>query len=525
MLYPAKVSYTLSLLLFLVAFCFTGCDSAENNANIEKPNILLILADDMGWSDLGCYGSEVNTPNLDKLAGEGIRFSQFHNTSKCFPSRACLVTGLYSQQVNASKTHSTPWENCVTLGEALKGSGYITLWSGKHHSVENPVDHGFDHYYGLLDGCCNFFNPGDQRPGEGKPARKKVRTWCDDHKVMKPFTPESKDFYTTDAFTDRAIEWLDSYKENKEPVFLYMAYTAPHDPLMAWPEDIAKYDGKYDVGYETIRKQRFAKQKKLGILPPNAELSEPTYANWEKLSAEKKKEEAMKMSVYSAMIDRMDQNIGKLLKKLEETGRLDNTLIIFVSDNGCSSEVVKNIKNNSGDIGTLTKWTSLGGDWANVSNTPYRLFKNYSYEGGINTPMIAWWPGKIKNDGSTSHFKGHFIDIMPTLLDAAKGKYPETYNGKRITPMEGESLLPALTGKAKNRTTPLFFEWRRGKAVIDGNWKIVLEGRKRSNTNDLKWELYNLDNDPTETNNMAEMHPEIVEKLNAKFFEWKNRVH
>jgi arylsulfatase len=513
----------LSFVILILVF-FVGCTTPEKESNFEKPNILLILADDMGWSDLGCYGSEVNTPNLDKLAGEGIRLSQFHNTSKCFPSRACLVTGLYAQQMGASKTHASPWENCVTLGEALRGSGYITLWSGKHHSIENPIDRGFDHYYGLLDGCCNFFNPGDQRPGEGKPARKKARTWCDDSKVMIPYTPESKDFYTTDAFTNKAIEWLDGYNDNKEPVFLFMAYTAPHDPLMAWPEDIAKYAGKYDVGYEAIRNQRFEKQKKLGILPPNAKLSEPTYADWESLTKEQQKEESLKMSVYSAMIDRMDQNIGKLLKKLEETGRLDNTLIIFVSDNGCSSEVVRNIKNNTGEIGTLTKWTSLGGNWANVSNTPYRYFKNFSYEGGINTPMVAWWPGKIKSDGSTSNFRGHFIDIMPTLLDAANGKYPETFKGKRIIPAEGESILPALMGKADNRSTPLFFEWRRGRAVIDGNWKIVSEGEKESNPADAKWELYNLDTDPTEMNNLADKNPEIVEKLNTKFHNWKNRV-
>ena len=228
----------------------------------ELPNIILISADDLGWSDVGCYGSEIHTPHIDQLASQGMRFTQFHNTSKCFPSRACLLTGVYAQQNGYDRSFSEPLLNAVTLGEVLREAGYITLWSGKHHGVENPFYRGFDHYYGLKDGACNYFNPGVQRPGEGIPARKgregqkKKRVWCIDSLMYTPYTPEASDFYTTDYFTHYAVDWLEQYSDDKRPLFLYLAYNAPHDPLMAWPEDIQKYEGVYDTGYESIRKKR-----------------------------------------------------------------------------------------------------------------------------------------------------------------------------------------------------------------------------------------------------------------------------
>ena len=236
------------IILFIFSlFIFTSCQEKQ-----QKPNIILIAADDLGWSDIGCYGSEVQTPNLDKLGEGGMRFTQFHNTSKCFPSRACLLTGVYAQQNGYAKTYNDPITNAVTLGEVLRTAGYRTLWSGKHHGLENPVTRGFDRYYGLKDGACNYFNPGNQRPekallrAKGKPGNKNQRWWCIDSVMYHPYTPEAKDFYTTDYFTNYALGWLDEYKNEKKPFFLYLAYTAPHDPLMAWPEDIAKYKGKYD---------------------------------------------------------------------------------------------------------------------------------------------------------------------------------------------------------------------------------------------------------------------------------------
>jgi arylsulfatase len=503
--------------LFVFAVLMYSCE--EKSETSDKPNIILISADDLGWSDIGCYGSEVQTPNLDKLGEGGLRFTRFHNTSKCFPSRACLLTGVYAQQSNYHEHHRNPITNAVTLGEVLRTAGYRTLWSGKHHGLENPVTRGFDRYYGLKDGACNYFNPGEQRPGEGAPARKgkpgnkNQRWWCIDSVMYHPYTPEADDFYTTDYFTNYALDWLEEYKAEEKPFFLYLAYTAPHDPLMAWPEDIAKYEGKYDSGYESIRQARYQKQMEMGLIDDDYSLSEPTYAAWNEFPDTVREDEIRKMEVYAAMIDRMDQNIGRVLDKLEETGKLENTLILFVSDNGASAEMVR-IADDYGEIGTMTLWSSLGGDWANVGNTPFRYYKNYSYEGGINTPFIAWWPGKIEA-GTFSEFPGHFIDFMPTLVEITGAEYPENFNDQQITPMQGKSLLPVFRGEEMPRDKPIFWEWSDGQAAYHNSWKIVKEGL------DNPWDLYNLEDDPTETNNLAEQHPEKVEELDQLFLEWK----
>jgi len=491
-------------------------------AEPELPNLILISVDDMGWSDLGCYGSEIRTPNIDMLAEGGMRFTQFHNTSKCFPSRACLLTGVYAQQNGYHRKFTQPIRNAVTLGEVLREAGYITLWSGKHHGLENPIYRGFAHYYGLKDGACNYFNPGEQRPGEGVPARKETdgkkrkRAWCIDSVMYEPYTPEASDFYTTDYFTHYAVDWLEKYKGDDRPLFLYMAYTAPHDPLMAWPEDIARYKGMYDKGYEPIRKKRYARQQEMGLIDAGYSLSDPTYPDWESLPEEFRMEEIKKMEVYAAMIDRLDQNIGSLLEKLEETGRSEHTLILFVSDNGASSEMVS-IEDDYGEIGSMTLWSSLGGNWANVSNTPFRYYKNFSYEGGINTPLIANWTAKIK-PGTFSRFPGHFIDIMATYVDIAGVDYPSEFNGMEVTPMQGVSLLPAFLGEDPERSEPLFWEWRNGQAVRHRNWKLVKEGL------DQEWDLYHLAEDPTETNNLASEYPEKVEELDQFFGDWKRKV-
>ena len=488
----------------------------------ELPNIILISVDDMGWSDLGCYGSEIHTPNIDELAAQGMRFTQFHNTSKCFPSRACLLTGIYAQQSGYDRSYNEPLRNSVTLGEVLREAGYITLWSGKHHGLENPITRGFDHYYGLKDGACNHFNPGEQRPGEGVPARKSWggekarRAWCIDSLMFAPYTPEEKDFYTTDYFTNYAADWLESYEDDDRPLFLYLAFTAPHDPLMAWPEDIAKYEGWYDEGYEPIRQKRYARQVEMNLIDESYQLSDATYFDWDTVSPELRREESRKMEVYAAMIDRMDQNLGRVLKTLEKTGRAENTLIMFVSDNGASAEMV-HIEDDYGEIGTMTLWSSLGPQWANVSNTPFRYFKNYSYEGGINTPLIAWWPGQIEA-GSFSRFPGHFIDIMATCVDVTGAAYPDVFNGAEITPLQGESLLPAFMGENPVRSNPLFWEWSRGEAVRDGDWKLVRWGKESP------WDLYNISEDPTEINNLASLYPDTVKSMEKRFLQWKSET-
>ncbi|HSM47907.1 MAG TPA: arylsulfatase [Draconibacterium sp.] len=512
------MNYLKLMILFFSLLLFISC-SEKKELNSSRPNIILICADDLGWSDIGCYGSEVQTPNLDKLGEGGMRFTRFHNTAKCFPSRACLLTGVYAQQNGYAKNFKEPLSNAVTLGEVLRTAGYRTLWSGKHHGVENPVTRGFDRYYGLKDGACNYFNPGDQRPGEGAPARKgkpgnkTVRSWCIDSVMYNPYTPEEKDFYTTDYFTNYALNWLDEYKNEEKPFFLYLAYTAPHDPLMAWPEDIARYKGKYNDGYERIRLERYKKQLEMGLIDENYLLTEATHQNWEELEDSVKMEEIQKMEVYAAMIDRMDQNIGKILAKLKEVGKDENTLILFVSDNGASAEMVR-IDDDYGEIGTMTRWTSLGEDWANVGNTPFRYFKNYSYEGGINTPLIAYWPNKIKPE-TFSTFPGHFIDFMATFVDLTGVDYPSEFNNQQITPLQGESLLPAFLGKNVQREKPIFWEWQNGQAAYHNNFKIVKHGV------DKTFELYNLTTDPTETINLAKENPGKAEELEKMFLDWK----
>lgn len=494
--------------IFLSALCF-GCATKQQDphAGVASPNILLILADDLGWSDLGCYGSEIATPNLDLLAAEGIRFTQFYNTAKCFPSRAALLTGQYAQQVGADRTWKKSWLTKNTIGGALGRAGYNTFWSGKHHGVDHPVeDLGFGGYYGLWSGASNHFNPGLQREGEPVPAQKRVRKWIVDEKVLEPYTPEDKNFYTTDAFTEAALDWLGEQQDEQLPFFLYLAYTAPHDPLMAWPEDIAKYEDTYKAGYEAIREARFKKQKQLGLINENLTLSTPTHTPWEDLSAEERDTEAQKMAVYAAMIDRMDQNIGRVIAHLKTSGQYENTLVIFISDNGASAEVVE--MEGTGEIGTMGEWTSLGENWANVSNTPFRYFKNFSYEGGINTPSIWRWPGKIPEGGIETEEIGHFIDIFPSLLAEVAQVPPSEDHSHQI---DGNS---GLLSSNEARERQLFWEWKDGRAVRDGHWKLVMEG-------EMPWELYDLEIDPFENSNVASQNPKKVQELQNAFKNWK----
>lgn len=503
------------LLLFVLLVSVAGVIRAETEAS--RPNIVIILADDLGWSDIGCYGSEIPTPNLDRLAREGMRFTQFHNTAKCFPSRACLLTGLYAQQCGMHTTANSRQENAVTFGRVLHDAGYRTLMVGKHHGLDNPYEMGFERYQGLRDGAANHFNPGLPRDGEPVPAQKRPggRTWCFDETVLTPYTPERRDFYSTDVFTDWALELLEPGDEDDErPFLLYLAYQAPHDPLQAWAEDIARHQGVYDLGYEAIAEARYQKQLRLGLID-NARFprSAPVHRDWQALSDEERADQTRRMTVYAAMIDRMDQNIGRLLDHLEAAGTLQNTLILFASDNGASAEVVDI---GEGRIGSMTRWSSLGPDWANVANTPYRNFKNYSHEGGICTPLIAWWPGVIEA-GTISNETGHFIDVMPTLVEVAGAEYPVEVGDDLIHPMEGRSLLPALKGGQLKRGEPLYFQWSRGRAIIDGVWKAV-------QWDSLDWELFRLDEDRTETLDLALEYPEILTRLTVRHGQWARDV-
>lgn len=508
-------SFSVLLLSLLVFSC--GTSQVNSQKKSEKPNIILILVDDMGYSDIGSYGGEINTPNLDKLANQGIRFTQMHNTSKCFPSRATLLTGVYAQQNNMSENPSS-FQNAISLGDLLKTAGYRTLQSGKNHSKTSLYDFGFDRVYEFFGGATNHFNPGKQRKGEPQPIFKGgPDTWNIDDKAYKPYNTD-KDFYSTDYFTKQAISYLDEYKNEKKPFFLYLAYTAPHDPLMAWPEDIAKYRGKYAVGYKAIREARYKKMVELGMVDASMKLSKETFKDWDLLSEEEKDKEDLRMAIYAAMIDRIDQNVGKLLDKLKEIGKLDNTLILFASDNGANSvDAEKKYNKNSvklgAKIGDVSYWASTGEDWANVSNTPYRYFKSYSYEGGICTPFIAYWPGAIKNTGSINNQPLHFVDVMATCQDITGAKYPTTFRNEAIVPMQGESFLPILKGGAPTeRLKPIFWQYNNGKAIRLGDFKAVAH-------KDV-WALYDMTADRNETNDLKGKNPEKLNELVKLYDTW-----
>lgn len=471
-----------------------------------RPNFILIMVDDMGYSDLGCYGGEVKTPNIDKLAKNGLRFTQFYNTAKCHTTRAELLTGNYAYSIGDNHM-----EHGATFAEVLRPIGYRTLISGKWHQVPLPTTRGFDRYYGLADGCSNFFNPGVQaRPGEGLPGRKRssLRRWAIEDKVIMGYTSPDKKFYHTDAFTDYAIDRLDEYKDEDKPFILYLPYTAPHYPLHAWPEDIAKYRGKYKIGWDEIRNQRFKRMNEMGIIGPNHKLTPRASKAWDDLPEKQKDAEDLKMAVYAAMIDRVDQNLGHLFAKVKELGEWDNTLIMFLTDNGACPEQ----PNTTPDIppGPVESYRTVSVGWANASNTPYRKFKSTDYEGGIRTPFIAHWPGVIK-PGMTNQV-GHIIDVSATLRDITGAKYPKKVSGNKTKAPTGKSLLPIFKGEEREPHEEIFWRFNRANAVRQGDLKVVRVGKT--------WQLYDLKADPTETKNLAKERPKKTSELSKMWEDW-----
>jgi arylsulfatase len=497
-----------------------------------RPNIVVILADDMGFSDLGCYGSEIGTPNIDRLAAGGIRFTQFYNNARCCPTRASLLTGLYAHQAGVGHMvqdlGSLAYlgdlsQRCVTIAELLHAAGYRTAMAGKWHvtpytaSKHNwPLQRGFDEFFGLIGSVRSYYDP---------------PTLVRNNQPIEA----GKDFYLTDRITDHAVDCIAKFGKTKQPFFLYVAYTAPHWPLQALPEDIAKYRGKYRLGWDELRRRRHQRLIELGLvdrrwaLTPRDEQA-PAWA-----VVKDKDWEERRMEVYAAMIDRMDQGIGRLMKQLADHGLEKNTLVLFLSDNGgCAEELAAKwrgqmfperlrdgrptkVGNDPAAMpGPDDVFQSYGLPWANASNTPFRLYKHWVHEGGIATPLIACWPATIRKPGIT-HQVGHVIDIMATCLDVAGIDYPETFKGRTLVPLEGKSLAPIIHGKDRVGHEALFWEHEGNRAVRQGKWKLVArEG--------CAWELYDLEADRTELHDLAAEHPDRAKEMARLYEQWAKKV-
>jgi arylsulfatase len=505
----------------------------------DRPNIIVILSDDVGYSDLGCYGGEIATPNLDSLAAGGLRFTQFYNTARCCPTRASLLTGLYPHQAGvgymtdradySAKAMINEWyagdlrPDTATIAEVLRGAGYGTYAVGKWHVAKHieegesqhnwPLQRGFDRYYGVIPGASNYFTP--------------AHLSRDNARVKFDADPEYpvKDYFLTDAFSDHAVRFVTEHHQRRgdQPFFLYLAYTAAHWPMQARPADIARYRGRYDRGYTPVREARFARMREMGLIDPAWPLS-PQWGDWDKVP--RRDWEARCMEVYAAQIDNMDQGIGRLLGALRTNGQFDNTLIVYLQDNGACAENIGRApggakgkgKGPAPMPGPANTWIGYGEAWANVSNTPFRLYKHWVHEGGISTPLIAHWPRGITRRGEWEREPGHLIDIMATCVDVAGATYPTQRGDRKVPPMEGRSLVPAFAGRKLAREA-LFWEHEGNRALRVGDWKLVAKGAGGP------WELYDLQRDRTEMNDLAAREPERVRDMVASWDRWAARTH
>ncbi|MBN2475224.1 MAG: arylsulfatase [Pirellulales bacterium] len=528
-----------TLLAWLPALAWTATESAPPFAG--QPDIVVIMADDMGFSDIGCYGGEIHTPNLDRLADGGLRFTQFYNMGRCCPTRAALLTGLYPHQAGVGHMvtdYGLPAyrgrlsDRCVTLAEALARGGYRTSMVGKWHVTPFdyrtrrgtdratwPLQRGFETFYGTLAGGGSFFDP----PGLMR-----------DNDPIRPITT---DYYYTDAISDEAARTIRRHGDQERPLFLYVAYTCPHWPLHARSEEIARYEGMYGVGWDAVRRERLKRMVRMGLVDPDSELTprDRTVPPWEKVPHPEW--EASRMAVYAAQIDRMDQGVGRIVVALEETGRLQNTLLLFLADNGGCAEVLRRgdwlervgivdpasprgepmqVGNDpTVPPGSPETFASYGVGWANASNTPFRLYKHWVHEGGVATPLIVHWPRQMTARGELCRQPAHVLDIMATCLEVAAIGYPRQVNGREIIPLEGKSLVPAFSGRAIRREA-IYWEHEGNRAVRTGDWKLVARhGRP--------WELYDLKADRTETDNLVQQQPELVERMIAMYERWARR--
>ena len=525
------------------------------------------MADDMGFSDIGCYGSEIKTPVLDKLAANGLRFSQFYNTSRCCPTRASLLTGMYQHQAGIglmTGDNKLPGyrgelgRDVVTIAEALSTAGYRRYMSGKWHVTKHtrpqgpkdnwPLQRGFEKFYGTIIGAGSFFDPA---------------TLCRGNQFITPVNDKEyqpKTYYYTDAISDNAVTFLKEHAAESpdKPVFLYVAYTTAHWPMHALPKDIAKYKGVYDGGFQEIRSQRFERLKKLGLIKKDSKLSKQS-DDWEK--APNKQWDIRNMEVYAAMIDNMDQGIGRIVNEFKRQGTLDNTLIFYLQDNGACAEGFGRYKPKKpyrtdykplGPDGLQTKiwppmqtrdgrpvkngpdamagaedtFTGVGRGWANVSNTPFREYKHFAHEGGISSPFIVSWPQGIdsKLKGSIEDQPGHLIDLMATCIDVAGIQALSEFKGNKIQPLEGISLGPSFKGENLRRKNALYFDHHLNGAVRDGQWKLVRYGDSGRNAKLHPWQLYDMEHDRSEQNDLAKQFPEKVKELSAKWEKWAVRA-
>lgn len=452
----------------------------------SRPNILLIMADDLGFSDLGCYGSEIETPNLDRLADNGLRFTQFYNTAKCHSSRVSLLTGCWCRQAGDEAL-----TGAVTLPEVLGPTGYFTAMVGKWHLSKQPTDFGFNRFFGHLSGSCNYYK-GD------KTFRLNGEPW----------QVPAAGFYTTVANVDHALNFLGEARTTNKPWFMYMAFNAPHAPLQPLEQDYKKYLGRYDAGWDTMRNARLAKQKELGLFGKDVapSLRPEHIPAWESLAAETQNWEARRMAAYAALIDRVDQELGRVLTDLEKNDELDNTLIIFVSDNGACPYDRNNVGQNKEPYQADVTWSDSTG-WAWARNSPFRFYKQNQFEGGIATPAIVHWPAGLKTKpGTLVHTPAHLVDILPTLVDVSNSIMPATFPERTLTPLAGVSLTPIFAGGNLSHRPPIHFLFSADRGLRDGDWKIV--SFKRG-----PWELYNIANDRAELDNLAKDHPDLVEQM------------
>ena len=534
----------------------------------KQPNIIVIMSDDMGYSDIGCYGSEINTPNLDQLAANGLRFTQFYNTARCCPTRASLLTGLYPHQAGVGWMMTDQGldgyrgelnRSSQTMAEVLKPAGYSTYMTGKWHVTKhvNPKDdsekfnwpqqRGFDRYYGIINGASSLWDPNSL-------VRGNELITCVNDPEYQPAEP----YHFTDAVSDNAVKFVKEH-DPKAPFFMYVSYTAAHWPMHARPRDIKKYTGKYDAGYQAVREKRLKKMKGIGLVSGETDLTDPV-GKWNQI--DDKQWESACMEVYAAMVDQMDQGIGRIVGALKETGQYDNTLILFLQDNGGCAEgcgrggkrpqradgptldpLPHDLVHYFGSVPKQTRdgWPILRGrvmpgpadtyigygrNWANVSNTPFREYKHWVHEGGISTPLIAHWPAGIKSKNELRHQPAHLIDVMATCVDVASADYPKQLGGKAITPfegqsLEGQSLVTAFKDQPMERW--LFWEHEGNRAVRDGNWKLVAKGKMADRSQPVKWELYDLSVDRIEANDLAQSQPERVKEMAEQWQKYAER--